>query len=89
MVLDILAKWEDVGLEMGLKPGKLTEFGCDKSNIRSRMRAVLLEWLHGNGTEPASYQSLIDILNSDAVFETDVATAIKDKITKKVQDDIN
>lgn len=75
---------------MGVRQGKMGEIEDDnRGRVRECMRKVLLEWLHGNGRIPATWQGLIDILKTTLLEEPDVAKQIVADIIEKVRHDIN
>lgn len=80
-VLDILERWEDLGMALDIKIPELKVIETDKSNSRERMKAMLLVWLRGRGGD-SNWKTLCEALRDKLVQRDDVAKKIELAIQK-------
>ena len=83
-LIDVYHVWEELGLVLGIKPGKLTQIGNENRKDNKRMWATIEVWLKRG---KANWQGLITALSDPQVDEDVVAKAIKSKITLKALSD--
>ena len=77
-VIDIVDRWDDLGMALGLSVGKLNEIKADYSTAKDRMIGVLRAWLYGFALGPApSWQSLCQALRDQLVDHPEIAEAIE------------
>ena len=77
LVSEATSRWEDLGLELGLKESTLEAIKEDKSNVHRRFRAMLSAWLHKVGAPP-TWEALIAALREGSVGLPDVASRIEE-----------
>ena len=44
-LLEVISKWEMIGIAFGLKPSKIEEIEAERSNLKGRLVDVLKNWL--------------------------------------------
>lgn len=76
MVLDILERWDDLGMALEIKMSELTVIKKENSTLRERMKEMLLAWLQGRGKNP-SWQTLCNALKDRLVERDDIARSIE------------
>ena len=82
----MVALWRDISEALDLKPGKAEEIALNKmNNPKECMREVLSEWLHGNGKQPTTWQTILEALQDDAVARPELADKLRKKIIAKAQ----
>ncbi len=74
---DVNSVWKELGLALGLTPGKLDDIERDERKQSDRMMATITLWLKGGG---ATWQKLISALSDKRVGEGALAKAIEKKI---------
>lgn len=75
---DVNSIWKELGLALGLKPGKLDDIESDEAKQSGRMMATIKLWLKGG---EATWQDLITALSSPRVDENALAKTIKKKFS--------
>ena len=78
-VLNILDRWHDLGLALGLDVPELTTIKEDESKSRDRMKAMLTAWLQGKGKDP-TWQTLCMALRDKLVDRADQAKLIEKQL---------
>ncbi len=76
------AKWENIGLKLGLTSGILAAIKGPYKEPQACLRDMLREWL-STGLEP-SWQSLVQVLRSPIVSEETLARVIEVKYCNEV-----
>ncbi len=74
-LFEVKAKWQPIGLELGLTPGTLDAIEQMKINPSDRLEAVLLDWLLG--ATAATWEQLIDALRSAPVGANQLARQLE------------
>lgn len=75
-MLDILERWDDLGMALEIKMSELTVIKKENSTLRERMKEMLLVWLRGRGKNP-SWQTLCNALKDRLVERDDIARSIE------------
>ena len=76
-VLDILDRWHDLGLALGLDAPELTTIKEDEPKSRDRIKAMLTAWLQGRGRKDPTWQTLCMALRDKIVDRADQAELIE------------
>ena len=80
LVWDVRTKWDDLGLELGIKISDLEmiEKNCNK-DVNSCFKKMLLMWLRMVDPFP-SWEGLVSALGKSSVGRKDIAEKIRDSI---------
>ena len=64
IIRTVSPKWREIGVHLNFDPTgvKLAQIEADHTGVDSCCRAMFQHWLEGNGVQPASWTTLIQIL---------------------------
>lgn len=88
---ELESKWHDIGLQLSIEPHVLERIELDhKDDGPGRLLTeTLLFWLRENTDVPVSWQSLINILKSPSVKETNLASQIQSLVFESNHSEID
>ena len=80
IIRSISPRWREIGDHLDFDPTgvKLDQIEADHTGVDSCCRAMFQHWLEGNGVQPASWTTLIQILN-DCQF-LNLAAEVRDAL---------
>ena len=80
-LLQLAAKWKDLGEVLELRPGKTDEIGANNMfQTGACLKDVLVEWLHGNGIKPTNWETMLKCLSHDNMDRAEFAKKLKEKL---------
>ena len=78
LIREASESWFDLGLELGLKPAKLSSIESRYSDAKACFRCMLLEWLKMINPPP-TWEALIAALKNDNVGLPSVANKVEER----------